>query len=120
YIGIPDSDCDPKDVEILPLVDGERKDRMASPVITRPVWDGTKWRAGFLFLRSPAELQDLAACARGQGIPSGEPRIEPAHIAGPSLTAVKPLGGCEDAISALKKKLDATFERVANASGGDV
>ncbi len=120
WVGIADTDCDPKGIEVLPRVDGQEKDRMASPVITRPIWNGENWRAGFLFLKSPDDLNDLEAFARGEGIPkpNGHPVISHARIAGAAMTSVKPLQGCEDAISALKKRLGANYEEVPSPAAG--
>lgn len=52
---VPDADRDPADRILVPRQDGEARERMASPVITRPIFDpGTKrWYRGMLFLARP-------------------------------------------------------------------
>ena len=40
----------PADTSLNPVVAGEKLERMASPLILRPVWSGGKWHAGALLL----------------------------------------------------------------------
>lgn len=55
------ADRDPQDVQLIPVLPGpfgtpEKADRLASPVITRPLWFGGKWRPAVIIL--PQHLPD--------------------------------------------------------------
>jgi len=68
----PMKNKDPKPTELHPLIIGPKGNvvvakRMASPVITRPVWDGHRWRPMVLILSLP-ESNNLSVRLTGEGV----------------------------------------------------
>ncbi|GIW83416.1 MAG: type III-B CRISPR module RAMP protein Cmr1 [Gemmatales bacterium] len=94
---------DPKDVQLEPvLANGDPGERMASPILTRPIrWEGA-WHAAIILLpvTFPGGLR-----LRGGGVipPSGDlnQRFPQSAFVGPHVRAVRPMRGKEDAIDGL-------------------
>jgi len=112
--GVPDKD--PQDVQLIPLVPvggdkREPRERMASPVITRPLWINGKWHPAFIFLAFPA-LDTLQVRLVGErSLASGEAvarDIPHRQIVDPSLGILKPMRGKASAIEALMEFLTKT------------
>jgi CRISPR-associated protein Cmr1 len=100
---------DPQDVQLNPRIlshDGtwEDKERMASPIITRPLWIDERWRPAVIVLNSPlpdgfrAKLKGKQAMAGGRDC-DREVRLD--QIMGPRLGTLEPLRKKEDAREAL-------------------
>jgi CRISPR type III-B/RAMP module RAMP protein Cmr1 len=103
------ADKDPQDVQLVPLVKaGENKwrpgERMASPIITRPLLIGGKWHPAFIVLATP-ELESLQVGLVGQkSMAGGNPvsqNVPHQQIVHPSLGAITPMRGKASAIDAL-------------------
>jgi hypothetical protein len=112
--GVPDRD--PQDVQLVPLIKVDENkwepgERLASPVITRPLWMNGKWHPAFIFLESP-ELNALRARLIGERSMAGGGAVarDIAHtnIADPSLAILKPMRGQASAIEALTEFLTRT------------
>jgi CRISPR-associated protein Cmr1 len=101
--GIPNEDMDPAPMMLLP---SDGRDRMTSPVITRPIFFNDRWRAGFLILRG-SHLKNLKASLEESRKPRpGNPRrsypVPHREIADdPSLSRIAVLRGRTDALDAL-------------------
>ncbi len=108
-----DRNLDPQDVELVPefpdILDREGNPttgtRMASPVITRPVYHQSHWRAAIILLPKPSLL---GARLRGKlakwhdGRPTDlDIGVSAAQITGKSLAPLEPMRGQEDALEAL-------------------
>ncbi len=100
---------DPQDVQLNPIIqcnrgEWEEKERMASPVITRPLWIDGNWYPAMIILSTPlphgfhARLKGKRAMAGGRDC-DREIRFD--QIVGPRLSKIKPLREKEDAIQAL-------------------
>ena len=93
------SDRDPAAVELLPLILNERGDevagtRMASPVITRPVFYEGKWCPGLMLLHRPIELcavlQGHRALWTGGGATDLNLRVNADQIANDHFSRLRP------------------------------
>lgn len=79
-------------------------DRMASPVVIRPVWkpDIAQWVPGFLFLPRPEARQVAAYIGAGPATPDGRAiPIPNEQIVGQHLGSLDPMNGRDCAIDAL-------------------
>jgi CRISPR-associated protein Cmr1 len=107
------ADRDPGDVHLVPALKKEGghwddQERMASPVLTRPLWIEGHWHPALIILNTPwpqgygARLKGKQANANGRDCD----RIIPHHqIIDPRLRSVGPLRDQSDAIRALIKYL---------------
>jgi len=104
----PSKDKDPCDAELVPEVwneKGERKlgTRMASPVVTRPIFSNGKWKPAIIVLPSP-HLSELTAILKVKGVKSGqtviEHRIDSQRIVDQSLEKLSPMRGKASALEA--------------------
>lgn len=100
---------DPQDVQLVPLVQDARgrwepAERMASPVITRPLFLDGKWFPAVIVF-SPAHLAELQARLVGERSMAGggavSQDIPHAQIEGPSLGVALPMRGQTSALEAL-------------------
>jgi CRISPR-associated protein Cmr1 len=107
------ADRDPGDVQLVPTLKTEGghwedQERMASPVLTRPLWIDGHWRPGIVILNHRLP-QGLGARLKGKQVNAGGrdcDRIIPHHqIIDPRLRSVRPLSDESDAIGALIKYL---------------
>lgn len=115
-------DRDPAVVELLPMVLDERSKemagtRMASPVITRPVFYEGRWCPALLLLRRPiglrAILQGQRALWTGDGARDINVQISAGQIVNDHFSRLRPFGGCAsiwDALISFAKK--AGFQEV--------
>jgi hypothetical protein len=108
-----DRNLDPQDVELVPqfpgILDREGNPtvgtRMASPVITRPVYHQGHWRAAIILLPKPGRL---GARLRGKLAKWHDGRatdldieVPIAQIVGKSLARLEPMRGRENVLEAL-------------------
>lgn len=107
--GQPNSD--PQDVQLIPIAgDGEDGDRMSSPVITRPIWLGGKWRPGIVILHQQlpndlrARLTGRRARSDGTDLSFDLPFD---RIVGSALGRLRPMRGKASALDALHDLLKA-------------
>jgi len=110
------ADKDPQDVQLVPLIKvgenaWEPAERMASPVITRPLWLNGKWHPAFIILASP-ELNTLRVRLVGERSMAGggtvSRDIPHRQVADPSLGIITPMRGKASALEALMEFLTET------------
>lgn len=92
-------------------------DRMASPVIVRPIWqpDRKQWSAGFVFLDPTAALRVRAYFSAGPQQQNGRPvEVPNEQIVGPRAAAHEPMRNLPNAIESLKVFVRSAFDQ----SGG--
>jgi len=111
-------DKDPQDVQLVPLVPGpggthRREERMASPVVTRPLWVDGAWYPAVIILDRllppgfAVRLEGDMSMAGGGKVSRDVPMR---GIADPSLGVLKPLRGQPDALIALTHHLIADLK----------
>lgn len=101
--GQPNSD--PQDVQLIPVAaDGKDGDRMSSPVITRPIWLGSKWHPGIIILHQQLS-NDLRVRLTGRRARSDGTDLSFDlsfdRIVGPALGELRPMRGKASALEAL-------------------
>lgn len=100
---------DPQDVQLIPLLQNqsdalEKANRLASPVITRPLWFNEKWYPAVVVLNQPipegfqVRLEGKQALAGGADLSRDLP-IK--HIVGAALGELRPMRGKPSALEAL-------------------
>lgn len=107
-VGIPSSHRDPDAATLVPMVMGANGqmtagDRMASPVITKPILLHDGWHAAVIILRS-GELDQLQAQLNST---AGQTPVSSAQIMGPAVRGFVPMRGKENALDALGAFLSA-------------
>ena len=88
----PDQNLDPADVQLKGKWRGEERERMASPVITKALYEGGKWRPAVVILprKAALEVQPVAGTRN-------DDRIKP--VQGRDYAGIRPMRGAQDAIS---------------------
>lgn len=115
-----DANRDPQDVQLVPLLgphDGEAENRMASPVITRPLFLDGRWHPAVILLnrslpdRFQTRLEGKHARASGGDLSLDIPLSK---MAGPAMKSFRPMRGKESALDALTEFLsrDCHFEEI--------
>jgi CRISPR-associated protein Cmr1 len=102
------ANLDPKDVQLCPVLpdrDGrmEKAERMASPIITRPLWMNGKWLPAIIILDSclPKSMQ-VRVEGRNASLTGDLVHDLPLNrVIDPSLGAIEPMRGKSSAIEAL-------------------
>lgn len=111
-VRIADRDRDPdKPLELRPV----GSERMASPVLTRPILINDMWHAGIIIFRFP-HLQGLEAELKHGKHGRLLRRVSANEIQGPALGSVSPLRGQTNALEALAAfAIDQQFEKLGGA-----
>lgn len=105
-IGIEDSQRDPPKVELVSRIVDEKGartkgQRMASPVITRPIFIHDAWQPGIIILRTDV-LDTLEAQVMQNRKPVAQGQIKNEQIRGSSLEKLSVMHGKSDALSAFE------------------
>lgn len=101
-VSIPRAERDPEQSTLVPLVrnaNGFREpgDRMASPVITKPIFLRDRWHSAIILLHPP-HIADLELVLKSS---AGQTAITHAQVAGPAVSGFVPMRGKENALDAL-------------------
>ena len=94
--GRPDPHQDPADQQLKGKWKNKERERMASPIITKAIYEGGKWYSAVVILprRAALEIQPFT------GTP-GDDGIKP--VQGQHYARIKPMEGAQDAISGFEK-----------------
>lgn len=111
-------DRDPAGVELRPFLgydqDGQPLgERMASPVITRPLWYQDQWVPAVIFLPYRHALAVEARLVGKQAVPPGTPLsvvVPNSQLVGPVFRATRPGAGCDNALDGLMQFLGQTAD----------
>lgn len=102
----PNHAKDPCDAELVPGIIDEMGNvkhgtRLASPVITRPLFLDGKWYSGVVVLRTPGQ-DNLQAYLRVWKLGKSEPELVKVSIDDPKLNKVKPMKGKRNILEAIQ------------------
>jgi hypothetical protein len=119
--GISDSDRDPGKVQLVPVVVDEKGStkngqRMASPVITRPLCVKGEWQPAVILLRT-RELAKLTAQLVVGKKPINGGRVSSSQISGAELSSCGVMRGRADALSAFEQSLSKEFFQLPSREG---
>ena len=93
--GKPDPNQDPTDLQLKGKWKNKERERMASPIITKAIYEGGKWFSAIVVLPRQAALEVQPSGTRGDA------NLKP--VQGGHYATIKPMRGAQDAISGLER-----------------